>query len=239
MDINDQVVVITGAGKGLGHELALQLAKEKVKLALISRTESDLKKLSSDIKRLGNECEYFVCDVSDERKVKETVEKIIKSFNKIDILINNAGIWWEGPVDEIPEGKSKELFDTVSLGTIYFTNSVLPYMRKQNGGQIFNVISQAGIETPGENGQYAEYTAAKFAITGFTKSVEEELKDTNIKVIGFYPGGMNTEIFRSAGFNYSDNEDWMMDKKDVAEIIVFILKRPKDVLMDHVVVKKK
>src|SRR4030067_1061578 len=169
MDFQNKVAVITGASRGLGKEIAILLAEQKAKLALVSRSE-----------------------------------------------------------------KVKELFDVITLGTIYVTTSVLPILKKQAEGQILNVVSVAGIETPGaEMGPYSPYTAAKYAVTGFTKSLEEELKGTKIKVMGIYPGGMNTPLFKKAGFDYTENENWMMDKKDVAKIILFMLSQPKDVIIDH------
>lgn len=232
MDITNKVVVITGASKGLGRELAIQLARENVKLALIARSEKELKELKTE------NTDYYLCDVTDERQVLDTFKRIHDKYDHIDILVNNAGIWHEGKLEDHTSEVTQKLFDVIVLGTISCTKAVLPYMKAQKSGQILNVISVGGLETPGSYGPYSVYTAAKFAVTGFTKSMVEELKESGIKVMGFYPGGMNTELFRSAGLDYSDNEDWMMDKKDIAEIIMFILKRPADVLMDQVVIHK-
>lgn len=238
MNLQNKIIVITGASKGLGKELALQLAKEKAKLVLVARDEKDLSDVKKLVEKVGSECEYFVCDVADDKEVFSTIEEIIKRFKRIDILVNNAGIWFEGKLEEHTPEKIRELFDVIVLGTIYFSMAILPYMRRQKNGIVFNVVSLGGIEPPGEYGPYTPYTAAKYAVTGFSKALEDELRGTGIKVLGFYPAGMNTELFRSAGFNYSDNEDWMMDKKDIAEIILFILKRPDTIAMDHVVVRK-
>ncbi len=238
MDLKDKVVVITGASKGLGKEVALLLATEKCQLALIARSEKELQELSKVIKDMGSNCEYFICDISNSDIVFETIDKIIKKFGKVDILVNNAGIWAEGKLEEHTPKRVKEVFDVVALGTIYITMAALPQMKKQKSGQILNINSIAGVSTPGDAGSYTPYTAAKHAITGFTKALEEELKGTGIKVAGFHPGGMNTEIFKSAGNNYSDHEDWMMNKKDVAKIVIFILKQPEDVLIDQIVIRK-
>ena len=205
---------------------------------MIARSERDLQALCSEINKSGGKCEYFVCDVSDSVAVSETIKKIIEKYNKIDILINNAGIYSEGKLTDHTPARVKEIVDIVTLGTIYTTMAVVPYMKNRQMGQILNVISVAGIETPGIFGPYTPYTAAKYAITGFTKSLEEELHGSGIKILGFYPAGMNTDIYRAAGYNYSDNEDWMMDKNDMAKIVIFMLKQPQDVLIDQLVVRK-
>ncbi len=239
MKLKDKVVVVTGASKGLGREIALKLSEQGAKLAIVARSEKELQELKNLIVKQGNECEYYVCDIVDDKQIFSTVKNIIERFKTIDVLINNAGIWFEGSLESHTIEKIKDIFNVVTLGTIFFTKAVVPFMKKQKNGQILNIVSVAGIEAPGvDNGPYSAYTGAKFAVRGFTEALKEELSGTGIKVIGFYPGGMNTEIFRTAGLNYSDNEDWMMDKKDVAEIIVYVLGTPDDVVIDHVVVRK-
>ncbi len=238
MELKNKIVVITGASRGLGKEIALLLAKEHCKLALIARSEKELSGLVSEIKKSGESADYFVCDITDSAKVFETIKDITKKLGRIDILINNAGIWAEGNLEDHKPDQIKQVFDVVVLGTIYTTMAALPQMKKQKSGQIFNVNSIAGVGTPGSAGPYTPYTAAKHAVTGFTRALEEELLDTGIKVLNFCPGGMNTEIFRSAGNDYSDNEDWMMNKQDIAKIAVFMLKQPEDVLIESMVVRK-
>jgi short-subunit dehydrogenase len=238
MELKNKVVAITGASKGLGREIVTLLAAENCKLALIARSEKDLSELTSELRKTGTNCEYFICDVTDDKQVSETIQKVLEKFGQIDVLINDAGLWIEGKIEENDPKKVKSVFDVVALGTIYTTIATIPQMKKQKQGIIFIVVSIAGVGTPGDAGPYSAYTAAKHAITGFTKAIEEELTGTGIKVMGFYPGGMNTGIFKTAGYDYSDNEDWMMDKKDIAKIAVFMLKQPEDVIIDHLVDRK-
>ncbi|MDQ6985442.1 MAG: SDR family NAD(P)-dependent oxidoreductase [Candidatus Dojkabacteria bacterium] len=115
------------------------------------------------------------------------------------------------------------------------TREVIDRMMANKYGQILNVSSIAGIEPSGD---WGVYTATKYAVRGFTDSLKKEFEDKAIKVMGFYPGGMNTEIFKTAGFD-SLNEPWMMDVNEAAEIVVFMLTRSIDVSMDHVEVRKK
>lgn len=234
MNLKDEVILITGASEGLGKALALRLAKEKAKLALLARSEKRLAKVKKSLVSTGCQCEYFLCDVSDKTQVNNAVRGVIKKFKTINILINNAGIWYEGQTEEHPAEKVKDLFAINTIGTIYVTQAVLPVMKKKKRGQILNVISVAGIEP---SGTWGIYTASKYAVHGFTNSLKEELQSAGIKVIGFYPSGMDTSLFVTAGFS-KKKESWMMKKEDVAEIIAFILKRPDDVVMDHVEVRK-
>ncbi|MBI2641746.1 SDR family oxidoreductase [Candidatus Roizmanbacteria bacterium] len=233
--LKGKVVLITGASEGLGKQLAFDLAKLHVKLAIIARTETKLTVVKKRVEKLGSRCEYYVCDVSDENQVDKTAQNILRDFRTVDILINNAGIYDEDDRLRKNKKKIKEMFGTNVLGVLFFTNAFLPFMKKRNSGQIFNVISIAGVEP---SDVWGMYVATKYAVRGFTESVRLSVSGTNIKVMGFYPHGMNTNIFKAAGLDFAQNEPWMMKVEDISNIILFILQQPDDVSMDHVEVRK-
>lgn len=235
MDISNQVVVITGASDGLGKALAYRLAKEKVKLALLARSEDKLKILRDEIMSQGGQAEYVVCDVTKVEDIQNAIQQVKEKLGSIDILVNNAGIWTAGTLEQHSIEKIKELFTTNTLGTIFTTKEVLPLMKEQKYGQILNVISVAGIEEVASYGLV--YVATKHALQGFTDTLKQELQGTGIKVIGFYPGGMATNIFKTAGITAVDSNQ-MMKVEDIAEIVTFVLKQPKDVVIDHFEVRK-
>jgi len=231
--LKNQTIVITGGGGGLGRALVLELSKENVRLAILGRTEKTLKETKEKVTTLGTECEYFICDISDKKEVTETFEKIKEKFGEIDILVNNAGIWYEGSTVEHPAEKVKELFDINSVGPVFTCQEVIPEMKKQKSGQILNISSIAGIlPEPG----WPVYVGTKYAVRGFTEALENELDGTGIKVMGFYPGGMDTDLFDKAGFP-KGKVPWMMDKEKVAEVLVFMLKLPKNMNMSHMILK--
>ena len=95
LSLKGKVVVITGAGDGLGKQIAFDLGKESVKLAIVAKTEKKLAAVKNIINKSGSICEYYICDVSDDIQVEKTAKKIIKDFGRVDILINNAGIYDE------------------------------------------------------------------------------------------------------------------------------------------------
>jgi short-subunit dehydrogenase len=229
-----KVAVITGASEGLGREVALLLAKERFYVILLARNENNLKKVKDEIAKNDSTSEYFVCDVTDHQQVAKIVEKIIQKYQKIDVLINNAGIWFEGPTESHTAEKVKELFMTNSLAPIYMVQSVLPYMREQNEGTILNIVSDSGLHP---SGGWGVYVATKFAAKGFTDSLREELVGTKIKVLGVYQGGMNTNFFLKAGFS-KPNQPWMMDPIEVAKVVVFMLTRPDNIDMREVEVTR-
>lgn len=239
MDLRDKVVVVTGASQGLGKELSIFLSQEKAKIAIVARSENELLHVKREITDNGAECESFICDITKLEDIKKTTDAIINKFGRIDVLVNNAGVWKGDKFEDEKAENIQNLFAVNILGPIFFCHTVLPFMRTQNSGQILNIISIAGVETPGSSGTYSVYTSTKYALRGFTDSLEEELKDTNIKIMGFYPGGMATNIMKAAGYNYEIDKSVVMDTKDVVKILLFMLSQPDDVLIDHLVVRKR
>ncbi len=236
MSIEGKTVVITGASDGLGKSIALECAEKRVKLALLARSEEKLQSVKKECEAQGGEAEYYVCDVGDAAQVASAMSNIKQRFSTLDILINNAGIWAAGPLESYSIEKIGALFATNTLGTIYMTRSAVPIMKQQQSGQILNVMSIAGVETKDAYGII--YTATKHALHGFTETLKEELQGTGIKVMGFYPGGMATNILKAAGIDMPNSGDQSMDTKDIAKIIVFVLEQPEDVVVDHFEVRK-
>lgn len=203
-----KIIVISGGSDGLGKEIAKKLAKEN-QVIILSPTEKKLKKLALEIN-----CDYIVTDVTVWDSVEKATDKIINKYGKIDCLINNAGVWIEGEIDKLKPDEIKRVLEINTLGTIYLTKAVVAQMKKQKSGQIINVISQAGLHAKKEKNVY---NATKFALVGFTQSLQLELPPFGIRVTGFYPGKMNTKLFEKAGF-FKKMDD-AIEPKDAAKII--------------------
>lgn len=237
MKLKNKVIVITGSSQGLGETLAYKVAKEGARVALVARTEKLLKKVKEMIIKEKGEVEYFVCDITKIENIKSAVGKIAEQFGNIDILVNNAGVWTDDEIEKNNPEQARLALETNVLGNIWMTKEILPMMKKQNKGYIFNVISTSGL-ADWDNTNWQTYGATKWAMTGFTKSLKDSLKGTKIKVTSFFPGGMDTNIFENAGIKNYHNLPWMMKKEDAADIIIFALTRPDDVLMERIVATK-
>ena len=235
MNLKNRTCIITGSSSGLGESIAKKLAELKADIWLLARNEENLERVANDIRNSRGKANFVTCDVSSTEDIDKAILKIQEQTKSIDILINNSGKWLQGSTVSSSREDIKNVFDVNTLGTIFMTQAVLPMMEAVDEAHIFNVVSAAGVEASGE---WPIYTASKYAIRGFTDSLKAELASTNIKVSGFYPEGINTSLFTNAGLGL-ENQPWMMDKDEVADIICYILQQPKDITISHIEVRKK
>lgn len=240
MKLKNQVVVITGASHGLGKAIALKAAEEGATIGLVARDEELLKQTQIAIRKHGGRSEYFVCDIRSLDNVQMAVKEIYEKFKNVDILVNNAGVWTDNDLEkDKPEGM-KNALETNALGNIYFTKEMLPKLEKKNQGYIFNVISTSGVPDidAGDNTNWQVYGASKWALAGYTKALKESLRKTKIKVTAFFPGGFESDLYETAGRPNPHHQFWMMKTEDIADVVIFALTRPDDVLIEKLVVTK-
>ncbi|MFA5777948.1 MAG: SDR family oxidoreductase [Candidatus Paceibacterota bacterium] len=224
MDLKDKVIVITGGSKGLGKALALCFLKDGSRVVVCSRNEEELKNLESEIVGVK-------VDVTKENEIQALAEKVVSDFGRIDIWVNNAGIWLpHKPIEETDWKRAHDLMEVNLFGTVYGSKISLAHMRKQGFGSIVNIISTSGLD--GKVNETA-YCASKFAASGFTKSLMKEVDGEKIKVFGVYPGAMQTNLFDE---NKPQNYDEFMDPNFVAEKIIDNLKLEKP--EEEIIIKK-
>jgi uncharacterized protein len=235
MPLKDKVIVITGASSGLGKALALKFADEEANLVLLSRSADKLQDVTQKIKeKQKSTVSCFACNITDSEQVKHAVEYVMEAYGHIDILINNAGILYEATTENYPLQTILEMFDVNAIGTICITQQVLPYMKTRGDGQILNIISVAGVVPSNVN---SVYNATKYAIEGFTQSLKLELAGTGIKVMGCYPGGMESNLFTTQSLG-EDTGPFFVEKQSVAELIAFMVKQPENLIIDTVQIRK-
>ena len=194
IDISNKVVAITGSSKGIGRTLALAFAKEQAKVA-INYLNSDVaaKQLYEEIITFNSNCILIKADVTKQEEVSQFYHEVIKTFGKIDILINNAGICDDNPIQLMPEEQWRKVLD-VNLTGVYLCSRVFSKaMIQQKSGKIINIASLKGQE--GCEGQ-VNYSASKAGLIGFTKALAKELGKFNISVNVICPGFIVTDLNR-------------------------------------------
>jgi 3-oxoacyl-[acyl-carrier protein] reductase len=192
MRFANQVAIITGAGRGIGHAIALQLAAEGARVAVVSRTELNALKTADEInaKHAGMAKAYAV-DVANHTAVKELTETIIADFSRIDILVNNAGLTRDGLSMRMSENDWDIVLNTNLKGAFNFIQAVQRTMLRQKSGRIINIASVAGLM--GNAGQ-ANYVASKAGLIGLTKTIAREMASRGITVNAIAPGFISTDM---------------------------------------------
>jgi len=192
MRFENQVAVVTGAGRGIGHAIALRLAKEGARVASVSRTEANAQKTADEINAArADAAKAYAVDVADQAAVQKAAEQIFQDFGRVDILVNNAGVTRDG----LSMRMSMEDWDTVLntnlKGAFHFIQAVMRPMIKQRSGRIINISSIAGLI--GNAGQ-ANYAASKAGLIGLTKTLARELASRGITVNAVAPGLIETDM---------------------------------------------
>ena len=206
--------IVTGAGTGLGKELALLLAKKGYHLLLIGRSADRLQAVKKQIELSGGSADFLGLDIRKALEIGEELSGLNERF-EIYGLVNNAGVGHFGPFDQLTDQQIQEMIDTNVLGTIQMTKAILPLLLHQGEGHIVNVISTAGLR-PKVN--ESVYVASKFAVRGFTESLQKEFEGTNIKFTAAYMGGMNTPFWDDS--DHVKNPSRFRTAEEVAQIIV-------------------
>lgn len=190
MELEGKVALVTGASRGIGRAIALSLAREGAKLALVKHKQS-VDEVIKEIKSLGGEAKAFTADVAKSFGVENMVKEVLLEFGRVDILINNAGITADNLLLRMKEEEWDEVINTDLKGIFNCTKVVARSMLKQRYGKIVNIASVAGLT--GNAGQ-ANYAAAKAGVVGFSKSVAKELASRSINVNVVAPGFIKTQM---------------------------------------------
>ena len=219
--LEGKIAIVTGAGRGIGRDLALEFAKQGANVVLTARTESQIKEVAEEILNTGGKAHAVPCDVSKEQDVERVVKETLLKFEKIDILVNNAGISWSSLLTKMTNEQWDSVIDVNLKGTFLFLRAVAPHMMnlKPRGAKIINFTSTAA--KYGNPGQ-ANYAASKWGVVALTKVTARELAPYKINVNALMPGFIETSMTADTPAHYKE--------QIVAQIPLARTGKPKDVV---------
>ncbi len=192
MRFENQVAVVTGSGRGIGHAIAVRLAKEGARVASVSRTEANAQKTADEINAArADSAKAYAVDVADQAAVQKAAEQIFADFGRVDVLVNNAGVTRDGLSMRMSMEDWDTVLNTYLKGAFNFIQAVMRPMIKQRSGRIINISSIAGLI--GNAGQ-ANYAASKAGLIGLTKTLARELASRGITVNAVAPGLIETNM---------------------------------------------
>jgi NAD(P)-dependent dehydrogenase (short-subunit alcohol dehydrogenase family) len=172
--IADSVVVITGASTGIGRAAALKFAPQGATVVVSGRREQVLQRLAEHCEKLGGRALAIPADVTDQEAIKSLARRVIETFGRIDVWVNNAAVTLFARIEEAPYEAYRRVIETNLFGYIHGARAVLPYFRKQGSGTLINVSSVVGkLGSP----FVSAYTTSKFGIVGLSESLRMELQD--------------------------------------------------------------
>ena len=189
--LENQIAVVTGAGRGIGRAMALKFAGAGADVVVISRTQENTEKVAAEIRALGRKAWAHAVDVSDAAAVNAAAEKILAEAGKVDILVNNAGVTRDGLLMRMADADWDTVLDTNLKGAFLVTKAFVRSFIKQRSGRIINISSVIGLI--GNAGQ-ANYAASKAGLIGFTQSAARELASRGITVNAIAPGFIETDM---------------------------------------------
>ncbi len=190
-NIAGKVVVITGASSGLGEATARLLAAEGASVVLGARRVERLRALADELTGKRGRALAVATDVSDPEQVKALVDAAVREYGRIDVLINNAGIMPQAPLERLKIDEWDRMIDVNIKGVLYGIAAALPHMQRQKGGHIINVSSVAGHKVgPG----FTVYAATKHAVRALSEGLRQEVKPYNIRTTVISPGAVATEL---------------------------------------------
>jgi 3-oxoacyl-[acyl-carrier protein] reductase len=188
----NQSAIITGAGRGIGHAIAVRFASEGARVACVSRSEENAKRTANELNvARADSAKPYAVDVADHEAVQKIGAQILADFGKIDILVNNAGVTRDGLAMRMSVEDWDTVINTNLRGAFNFTQAIMRAMIKQRSGRIINISSVIGLI--GNAGQ-ANYAASKAGLIGLTKSLARELASRNITVNAVAPGFITTDM---------------------------------------------
>jgi 3-oxoacyl-[acyl-carrier protein] reductase len=192
ISLKGKVSLITGASRGIGRASALLFARAGSEVVVNYNTnEAAAREVCAEAETHGVKALAVQADVSNRAEVDRMTAAALEQFDKIDVLVNNAGIWEYNAIDDLDEDRLRKALDINLLGHFYVTAAVVPHMKKQRSGSIINLASTAG-----QRGEafHSPYAASKGAIISLTKSLAPELAEYNIRVNCIAPGWVDTDM---------------------------------------------
>ena len=219
MKTDNKVAVITGASKGIGKAISIGLASLGYQTILIGRDLHDLEGVSQEIVNDSNLAPKIQqLDITDSVASKNCIQNILNDYGRINVLVNNAGIYFHGTSDDISEGDFTKMLETNLTAQYRIIKEVVPVMKLQKSGSIFNVASRAG--KVGFSGSGA-YSASKFGLVGLNESLYRELVPLGISVTALCPGWVDTKMATEAGSTLIGEQ--MIQPEDLFKTINWLL----------------
>ncbi|MBQ2116034.1 MAG: 3-oxoacyl-[Lachnospiraceae bacterium] len=237
--LKDKVALVTGAGRGIGKEIALTLAKNGATVIVnYNGSKESADKVVEEIQANGGNAEAVQCNISDYKASEEFIKNVLAKYKKVDILVNNAGVTRDNLIMRMSEEDYDMVLDTNLKGAFNMIKHLSRSFLKQKSGKIINISSVSGVL--GNAGQ-ANYSASKAGLIGLTKSVAREMASRGICVNAVAPGFIDTDMTRALSDDAKESLNKMIpmgrtgNAKEVADLVLFLAGSGSDYITGQVI----
>lgn len=231
------VALVTGASSGIGAQTARHLADQGARVAAVGRRTERLSSLVDDISKSNGSAVAITADITDRTHAESAVEQAVEHFGRLDILINNAGLMLLGPVDGADPDEWDRMLDINVRGLLYVTRAALPHLltaADDSDRRVADIVNVGSIAGRQATGYVAAYNATKFAVTGFTEALRQEVTERHVRVGVIEPGATNTElpthnndVVRTNMLDPYVEQHEVLQPDDIADAITYIVTRPR------------
>ena len=237
-EIENKVVIVTGASSGLGEATARRLAKNGAKLMLAARREERLAEIAADIEKDGGTAKYQITDVTDKSQVEALVKATQQAYDRIDVLVNNAGLMPLSPLAATKVDEWEQMVDVNIKGVLYGISAVMPIMLQQESGHIINLSSVAGHKVFAGG---TVYCATKFAVKAISEGIRLE-SDGKIRSTNISPGAVATELTNTISHEETASMaeqlyEIAIDADAIARAITYAIEQPADVDINEIIIR--
>ncbi len=231
--IRGKVAIVTGAGRGIGRNIAIVLAKNGASVVLAGRNERDLESTATQMRKAGGRAICIPTDITREADVVSLVKRTVKCFLHLDIVVNNAGMGSFGPLAETTAAQWDEIMAVNARGPFLLCREALRHLRKSRRPFIVNIGSVVSVK--GYINQ-AAYSASKHALLGMSKALAKEVQKDGIRVHVICPGGVDTELVTKARPDLDRAQ--LIHPDEIADIVLFLVTRRGNAVIDQIDVRR-
>lgn len=228
-----KVAIVTGAGRGIGRSIALELGRHGVQVALAARTRPELEAVQAEIEALGGQAAVFPTDICHEDQVGALVSGAVQRFGRLDIVVNNAGMGVFKPLVDTTPDEWDRIMAVNARGPFLLCRAAIPHLRRHKPTFIINISSVVGVK--GYANQ-AAYSASKHALEGMTKALAKEVQPYGIRLHIVGPGGVDTGMVSQARPDL--DRSVLMQPDEIADIVLFLVTRRGNAVIDEIQVRR-
>ncbi len=228
-----KVAIVTGASRGIGRAISIALAQEAATVVLAARSIEKLQETAEKIEEVGGKAEIVVTELTEEESIKNLVKTTNEKFNRLDILINNAGITHSAKLEQTATEDWQRCINVNARAPFILCREALPLLKKSTAAYIINIASVVGVK--GYPFQSA-YTSSKHALRGMTISLAEELKGSNIRVHLLCPGGVDTDMVGSVRPDIPKKD--LIKPQEIAELVLYLVSHKGNAVIDELHIRR-